>query len=209
MASSTNVANLALMFIGTETRLLSIDDEKDAARTLKSVWDIERQAVIRANSWNFATQRAALPALSAPPPKPFTHAFQLPALALRLIDVFDASGETPSSDYSLEGRTVLTRRAGPLYVRCLMDVPEIAAWDPLAAVHFAGKLALTCGKRIAGSAFDKDLAMARYREATGDARTTDALENPPIEQEESAWVEARWMGGVATTAGQPGWEFGR
>lgn len=206
MASQTSVANLALMFIGTETRLLSLDDEKDAARSLKAVWDIQRQGLIRANSWNWATRRVALAAEVVSVPPPFTHSFPLPAKSLRLIEVFDSAGEYSSSEYQLEGRNILTKRAGPLYVRCLMDVDEIAEWDPLAAIHFAGKLALTCGPRIAGSAFDKSLTMQLYREAVGDARTTDALENPPIEQEESAWVEARITGG-RTTAGQPGWEM--
>ncbi|KPH66329.1 MULTISPECIES: hypothetical protein [unclassified Novosphingobium] len=206
MASQTSVANLALMFIGTETRLLSIDDEKDAARSLKAVWDILREGLIRRYSWNWATRRAALPAEAITVSPPFTHSFRLPAQAIRLIEVFDASGKYTASDYQLEGRSVLTARPGPLYVRCLMDIAEIAEWDPLAAIQFAGNLALTCGNRIAGSAFDKALTMQRYREAVADAQQTDALENPPIEVEESAWVEARITGGFPT-AGLPGWEI--
>lgn len=206
MADQTSVANLALMFIGSETRLLSIDDEKDAARSLKAVWDIERQAVIRSNAWNWAMRRAALAALQVEVLPPFTHAFRLPAEALRLIEVYSPSGRDTASDYQLEGRNILTARSGPLYVRCLMDVPEIAEWDPLAATHFAGRLALTCGARIAGSAFDRDLTLQRYREATSDAKSADALENPPIEQLESSWVTARANGGLGT-AGRPGWEI--
>ncbi|PNU05808.1 hypothetical protein [Novosphingobium guangzhouense] len=206
MADQTSVANLALMFIGTETRLMSLDDEKDAARSLKSVWDIQRQAVIRGNAWNWATRRHALPAQDVEVMPPFTFSYKLPARVLRLIEVFDPSGRYTASDYQLEGRSVLTARSGPLYVRCLMDIPEVAEWDPLAAVHFAGALALTCGRRVAGSAFDRAATEERYREATRAAQSTDAMENPPIDQVESEWVTARW-GGANPSAREPGWEI--
>lgn len=206
MADQTSVANLALMFIGSETRLLSIDDEKDAARSLKSVWDIERQAFIRSNSWNWATQRHALPAQAISVPPPYAFSYRLPALAIRLISVLDGTGRDEISAYQQEGRSILTNVGAPLHVKCLMDVPEIAEWDPLAAQIFAGKLALTCGQRIAGSAFDRDLTLRRIREASSDAKSIDAMENPPIEQEESSWVTSRFRGGYHAM-GRPGWEI--
>jgi hypothetical protein len=59
------------------------------------------------------------------------------------------------------------------------------------------------GRRIAGSAFDKDRTYRAYRDALSAAQGSDALENPPIGQEESDWVLARLNGGHTGTLG--GW----
>lgn len=193
MASETEIANLAAVLIGTEGRLLSLDDDTFLARTLKAVWAAERQATIRDGSWNFAAARASLPAVVLPngAPYPFESAFQLPADALRLIEVLGMSRR----EYQVEGRHVLCSQAGPLHIRYALDVPELANWDAAAASAFAHRLAVTCGPRIAGSGFSVRNAEAKYQQALSSAKSVDAKENPPIPQEDGSWIEARLSGG--------------
>lgn len=189
MAGETEVANMAAVLIGTESRLLTLDDDTFLGRTLKAAWAIQRQATLRDGSWNFAARRKGLAAevLADGVPYPWQSSFPLPAESLRLIEVLGAS----RADYQLEGKSILINQAGPLYVRYAIDVPEMAAWDASAAEAFACRLAWKCGNRIAGSGFDANGLWAQYRQALARAKTVDAMENPPIPQDEGEWIEAR------------------
>lgn len=202
MASEIEVAKMAAVRIGTQASFLTLDDDRAAPRTLKAAWDIQRRATIREGSWNFAAKRAALPALASPGEiYPWDNAFELPADALRLIEVLGVSFDS----YQLEGRRILADQTGPLYVRYAADVEVLAEWDEVAAEAFALRLAWKCGRKIAGSAFDEEAARAEYYKAIAEAKATDALENPSIAQEDGEWIDARLTG--ITPIGAPGWEI--
>lgn len=194
MADQSKVANLAAVRIGTQSRITSLDDNTTIARTLKAVWDIERQAVLRDGSYNFATASTDLGALgpSFGVPYPWDYAFQMPADALRLLEVQNLASR---DDYQREGSVILCNSAGPLYIRYIKDVPEVASWDAAAVEAFALRLAWRCGRKIAGSAFDLDTCWAEYRQAIGRAKAVDALENPPIAVDDGSWIAARLGGG--------------
>lgn len=193
MASIVSIANAAATRIGTASRITSLDDNRTVARTLKSVWDLERQATLRDGCYNFSARRDALAAVAAPGRViyPWAYGYELPAQALRLIEVLDQS---IGPDYQLEGRRILSDQTGPLYVRYLIDVPELAEWDALAANAFALRLAWRCGHKIAGSSFDAQACWAEYREELGKSKSADAIENPRIEQEECDFINSRSFG---------------
>jgi hypothetical protein len=198
MSDYVTIANLAAARIGTETRISSPDDDRFVARTIKAVWDIQRQAAIRDGAWNFAGRRAELAAESDPDKViyPWDYGFPLPEKCLRLIEVLDTSRD----DYMLEGDTILANTIGPLYIRYLVDVEEPARWDAGFAESFALRLAWRTGRRIAGSAFDQDQCQMEYRQSLSAAKRVDARENPGIEQEESSWITARF--GASRIPGQ-------
>jgi hypothetical protein len=209
MSSEAEIANLAGVLIGDQSTITSLDDNRTLARTLKTVWDPERRATLRDGAWNFAAKRAQLAASAEIEPFPFIAAFPLPADCLRLIEVLNqgrpASATLPygpnpplgtsfdgvRDSYQLEGDAVLADTQGPLYVRYVYDVPEVAVWDELAANAFAHRLAAKVGKRIAGSAFDTNAAWQAYGAALGRAKHVDAGENPPLQQEDGSWLLAR------------------
>lgn len=187
MASEVEVYNLAGAAIGSGTRVTSPDDDTTLARSIKAVWNSQRQAAIREGSWNFAMARHRLPALAAAPPFGFTSQFELPERFLRLIEVYGVC----DSDYQIEGRRILADVTGPLDIRCLVDVPEAALWDVDFADALALRIAWTIGTKIAGEAFEKDKVFDSYTAALKAAKRIDAMENPPIEREESDWILAR------------------
>jgi len=191
VASETQVAKIAATRLGAEVRFLSLGDDLLVTNTLRAVWDIERRAAIRDGSWNFAMKRFQLAAqsLSGGVPYPFAASFPLPGESLRLIEVLSPEVGT---DYQLEGKSVLCNITGPLYVRCLVDVAELALWDDLAAEAFGCRLAMKCGRRIAGSNYSEQQGGQEYMAALNAAKGVDALENPPIEQEECDWILARF-----------------
>lgn len=195
MATETQIANLAAARVGSETAITSLQQDRPAPRAFKAVWDIERRACLREASFNFSTRRFGLPRLKLDDDDviyPYTAAFGLPPGFLRLIEVLDSVARL---DYQMEGNRILANVAAPLYVRCVVDVPELANWDDAAAEAFALRLAWRCGRKLSGSTFDQEACWNEYQHAVMPAKHVDAQENPPIEQEESDWVLSRGIYG--------------
>ena len=202
MSSYVAIANRAAIAVGTSARLTAPGDNTVLGRAVAAVWDLSRRAALSDGSWNFAMARASQPALKEPPKHGFEAQFQLPTDCLKLIEVYGSE----RLHYQREGDRILADARGPLDIRYLRDVTEPAEFDAGFAEAFALKIALVIGRRIAGSAFDKDRTYREYRDALSQAQGADALENPPIGQEESSWVLARLSGGDSGTLG--GWVDG-
>lgn len=196
MASETEVANMAALRMGSSATIASLDDDRKVARTLKAVWGLQRRATLREGSFNFSARRgtlAKISSVSATEIYPYAAAFAEPADSLRLIEILNS---TLRGAYQLEGGRVLCDSTGPVYARWIIDVPEPASWDDAFAEAFACRLAWKCGKDIVGDDFDVTGAWREYQNALSGAKRVDARENPPIAQEESDWILARF-GGVA------------
>lgn len=195
MADWVAIANMVGAHVGSETRITSPGDERTLARAIRSVWDLQRRAAIRDGAWNFAMHRANLAALSGTPPHGFAYQYQLPANCLRVIEI---ANDSAYDNYQLEAGKLLCDVEGPLAIRCLVDVTEPTLWDASFTEAFALRVAWAIGQKIAGSAFDRDKVWRDYQRTVAAAKRVDAIENPPIEREESDWVRAReytaeWM----------------
>lgn len=201
MANYVSIANAAAIAIGTAARLTAPTDATTLGRAVASVWEIERLAALRDGAWNFAMKREQIAALAEKPVHGFENRFQLPADCLRLIEIYDLSRD----HWQLEGRAINADTIGPLKIRYLADIAEPALFDPLFAKAFSLRIACAIGNRIAGSAFKEELNWEKYRKALGEARLCDAMENPPINDYESEWVTARWIG---SSGNYPSAEYG-
>jgi hypothetical protein len=189
VANYVQIANLTGALIGTESHITDPNDDRTLARTIKSVWDIERKATIRDGEWNFACSRAALPALANVNAYPYAYAFKRPDGCLRILEVLNASSR---ESYNLEGQNILASCTPPLMVRFLVDVENASLWDDAFAEAFAARLAWAIGERIAGSAYNVGNGWDFYQKMLSKAKGTDARENPPMVQEESGWITARF-----------------
>jgi hypothetical protein len=193
VSSYVAIANLAATTIGTAARLTAPGDDTTLGRAVASVWEIERQAALRDGAWNFAMRRASLPQLVEAPAHGFAARYQLPADCIRLIEIY----ELRRDEWQVEGEAINADHTGPLKIRYLADITEPAAFDALFVKAFALRIACAIGNRIAGSSFKEELNWEKYKQALGEARRVDAMENPPIEQHESSWIESRWQGYAA------------
>lgn len=192
MTDYVSIANLAMSLLGEDDQLRSPDDDTHVGRTVAAVWDQVRRAAIRDHSWNFAMCRGELAAEAlGTVPYPWGYAFPLPADCVRLIEVLNLSAR---SDYQLEGRSILTNSAGPLYLRYLTDVTETALWDDLFVQAFACRLAFQVADRITGDEKRKASSWSAYKAALSEAKRVDARENPQIAYEPTEWETARWGG---------------
>lgn len=187
MADFVTIANMAASAIGEDDQLRSPNDDTHLARTVRAVWDMERRAALRDHSWNFAMQRAALPALSGQDATPYGFAYRLPATCVRLIEVLGLA----RAAYQLEGALILSDAAAPLRVRFIADVAVTAQWDDLFAKAFAMRLAWQIADRITGDPNRVAMAERKYKAALTEAKRVDARENPPVAFEPSGWELAR------------------
>lgn len=202
MSSYVEIANAAAIRVGASARLTAPDENTVLGRAVAAAWDLERKAALRDGSWNFATERARLPALATAPVHGADTQFQLPADSLKLLKVEGSQ----RFHYRTEGRRILADTTGPLDILYLRDVTEPADFDASFAHSFALRIACAIGNRIAGSAFDKGACWQEYRASLASAQLADTTEDPAREHEESEWNLARQEGTVDATLG--GWVDG-
>ncbi|MBN8848155.1 MULTISPECIES: hypothetical protein [unclassified Sphingomonas] len=190
MADFVTIANLAASSLGEDDQLRSPDDDTHLSRSVKAVWDVERQAAIRDHTWNFAMRRAVLAQVAGQDASPYAAVYRLPATSLRLVEVLGYR----RADYQLEGPFILSSAPAPLRIRYLVDVPEPAEWDAMFAKVFAMRVAWQIADRITGDTGRVQIAERKYLAALREAKRVDARENPPVPFEPGTWELSR--GGV-------------
>lgn len=198
MASQVEIANRALTKIG-EARILSLGDDLEAARVVSSLWDVVRDAELRARNWNFSLTRTSLPALAAVPAWGFSYQYQLPSDCLRVIQVDEFFPGPSMSDYrnrseaqyQIEGNKILTDLGAPLKVRYVSRLEDTGAWDALFVEAFACRLAVEVCERLTQSSSKRQLAWDEYKIAVREAVRADAIENPPEPLPDDSWMLSR------------------
>lgn len=187
------IANRALTKLGA-ARIIALDDDSQASNTLDSMFDIVRDAELRANLWHFSKARAELPALSDPPLFGFRYQYQLPADFLRLIQVNDArTNPNPTVDgwYSVEGGRILIDQPAPLRIRYVRRVEDPTLFDALFVEAFACRLAAECVETLTQSNTKKQAAWQEYQEAVAIARRANAIERATVATDDDTWLESR------------------
>jgi hypothetical protein len=191
-ASQTEIANLTLTKLGQD-RIVSIDDDVEAARVLRSLWDMTRDAVLADHPWRFAMVRTALPALADAPAYEWARQFALPEDCLRLVQVADDwvfyTQESPF--YTREGANILCDEAAPLRVRYVKRITNTGLWPVLFARAVAMQLAADACEKLTQSTSKGDKAIGEYELAIRKAKRQNAIELPPQAEPRTGWLQAR------------------
>lgn len=198
MASKTDVFNRALTKLG-DARVIDPTDDSEAAIVINNMFDIVRDAELRANTWNFSVKRDSIAALVSTPAFGFSYEYQKPGDCLRFIMIGDfyvgyslADYRTmPEAAYQIEGNKILTDLAAPLNIKYVRSVTNVGDWDPLFVEYFACVLALESCPRLAGSRGDKEQLRQDRKEALLTAVRADAIENPPELIADDSWIMSR------------------
>lgn len=191
--SRVAIANRALTKLGA-ARIIALDDDNEASNTLDSMFDIVRDAELRANIWHFAKARAQLPVLSSKPAFGYGSQFQLPADYLRLIQVGPRNVDpNPTLDgwYSIEAGKILIDHPGPLSVRYIRRVEDTTQFDALFVEAFACRLAFESCETLTNSNTKKQMLWDEYSVALSAARRANAIERPALATSDDTWLEAR------------------
>lgn len=191
--SQVQIVNVALTDIGQD-RVISINDDNEAARVMRALWDFTRDAVLAAYPWKFAIKRTTLPSLAdVPVGTEWSLQYAIPEECLRLVQVGEeAAFYNPRyRTFILEGGNILTNESAPLFVRYVQRVENVGLWPVLFGDVMAKKLALAACEKLTTSNSKKEAAAAGYLEAVRVARRQSAIERPPEQQVESDWIQAR------------------
>ena len=203
MSSATpiDICNLAANLLGAAS-ITSFSDPSTAARAFSATYALTRDAELRGPGvWNFAIQRAKLPALATVPASGvYTQQFELPTDCLRVLmagdgwpgaDLSDYRTGPSDADYKLEGGMILCNQGAPLSLRYVQQVTDTTRFDPHFTMMFACKLAWRNCERLTQSKEKRQLAIVEYKNARSEAVRSNALELPPEFAADDSWVLTR------------------
>lgn len=198
-ASPVAIANSALLLLN-EDQITSFGDPRLSARILSTQYDIQRQALLRAYRWSFATKRAILAPEVDTPIFGFGYKFLLPTDCLRLIGLYDTNSSDGQRNYTgsdetykVEGRYILCD-LNPLYITYTGDVTNTTDMDALFSEALAFQLAKTLAMPLTNDTGKYKLADARFIETVRTAKAMSAIENTPEVLMASNWVDSRFSG---------------
>lgn len=189
MASTVAICNRALQKVGA-SRITSLDENSKQARECNAMFDLIRDAELRAHPWSFAVKRKVLAASATDLPHDEGEtAFPLPSDFLRLLH------SPHDRDWQIEGRSILTRfEDSALEIRYVARIDDPTLFDPLFAEALAARLAVELVERITQSNTKKQILREEYDHLLDEARRANAIERPPAYAPVDPWIEARVEG---------------
>lgn len=198
MTSQVDIANRALTKLGA-SRITSFGDDNKQSRAISSMFDIVRDAELRAHIWSFSKKRSSLAALSTTPDWGFAYEYQLPSDCLRILMVnefypgpsLEDYRNQPVADYSIEGNKILANFPAPLKIMYIRRVIDTTEWDSLFVEAFACRLAMEMAEDLTQSNTKRELAQAEYMAAMRSAIRASAVEQPPQAMPDNEWLLSR------------------
>lgn len=169
--SEVSICSNALRKLGDKP-ITSLSDDNDRARLCNALYEINRDAALRAYPWNFAITRAALGQLASTPAFEFSYEYQLPAspYSLRVLTLFESD-----SNWKIEGRKLLTddNSASIIYIARVTDTAE---FDALFVETLTSRLAAELAWPLIRSNSARESFYAEFRLKLQEARAIDAQE---------------------------------
>lgn len=197
MASKLGLYNSALLIIG-ERKLASLSEPREPRRALDDAWDDAVAYCLEMGFWNFAMRAVqADHSASVTPAFGYTYAFAKPEDFIRTY----ALGSTETFDPPL--LTVVDEpnywyaNIDPLYAKYVSNDTaygmDLSLWSESFADYVSIRLANKTCKRITGKFPDDDMKKEEKR-ALAQARSKDAMDEPPGFPPRGTWVTSR-LGG--------------
>lgn len=191
--SQTRICNGALVLLGDSRLIASVNDGSTFAKLFLQVWDESRDEVLADHPWNFAIERASLPAdAHVPVGSQYQQAFLKPADCLRWLpwrkehpDYFE--GEE-------EGDYILSNADAPIIARFIKRHDDVDEWTPGFRAALSAKLARKLAKPITGQSKMIDVAQAAYDDELRKAKRQDGSatgERDRQTDQRSNWLAAR------------------
>lgn len=162
-----------------------------AARVMRYNYDIIHEALLAEYPWNFALARAQLAAHATAPSWGFNKAYTLPSDFLSLIEIKN------NPDYRIENDddgdlAILTDEGSPIYILYVMKVSDTGRFDTMYVEALAARLAVEGSEELTESNTKKQILLQEYEMIVKKAFANDAIQDPPQELQDDAWVLSRW-----------------
>ena len=190
--SKTDIANLALDYIG-ELPVASIDPPSASEEALLSRhYDTEREKLLRNHLWNFAKKRATI-SRSGTPAFDYADKYLLPSDFLRFISIEGDTEIEFETDYDIEGEEVLMDNGGAnsINIRYIANIEDISLWDATTRAALARAVALAICYHYTKSNKAVERCNAEYNISLAEAINADSMERPPKRRSESNLIRRR------------------
>lgn len=191
MASKLEVFNGALLLI-EEPPLTSADENNNAGRTIRSMYESSVRACLENGAWNFSVTRVQLQQVLPAPAYHYSYYYGLPADNLRILSLHDTADDRDGYIDWREERGKIASSASALYLRYVSRnlLEMVGNWPQVFADYVSGDLALRVGPRLKSSGFDYRIAKAEFERREGNALAFDAQNAPPKRWNQGRWVRA-------------------
>lgn len=193
ISSEVQLANLALLRLGERT-ITSLEDSTTTANACNIAYSTARDALLRRHFWNFSLKRVVLAADATAPSFGFQSSFPLPSDFIRVKSIYNQS-----SDYSIEGRNLLTDQTSSLSLVYVSKETDVTLFDPLFTDALVLLLILKIGPRIQGEGFNPAGFAQELQQVLLDAKIADAQDSSPDQLEINTFTGAR--------TGNDGWNY--
>ena len=162
------------------------EPNSDKARLCANIYPLARADILRSHPWNCLGRRVVLSPMVDAPAFEWSHQFTPPGGMLRIVAVgYDGEPEP----YRFEGGVILLN-SSLCRLHYLADVGE-ALWDANLVNVMVARMAKDLAYGITKSASVAEVKAREFDAAYRRAKTADAQENPPEENLDSPFLQAR------------------
>mgnify|MGYP001815549406 CR=1 FL=1 len=178
MSSAVDIANNALTRLGAD-RIISFADETTEARTMSTIYEQTKAALLRSYPWNCAVKRAKLAQLADAPVNEYPFQYAVPEGCLRILDVWSGDYKTTRQGdgqraWVLEGKTILSHDEN-IIVKYVDNISE-SEMDIHVEEVLIAKLAMEASYTLQASVGNQTTMTSLYQMKLEEARTVDNLE---------------------------------
>lgn len=203
-ASAIDICNLSLTELKTDPIESLEQKNSDVAELCKRHYDLERQALLRGHTWNFAKTEGLLSRSSSATSISFNDVYPLPKTFLRLRSIGDVIVGTKETFYDIRSinidgvfqRCIVINNGGgaTLGIMYTRNVTTVSEFDPLFTKLFKFSLAMALApgltlKPSVKTSIEKGLADVKL-----EAKGIDGQERPPVKIQNSRFLDARRLG---------------
>lgn len=199
MTSKLTLYNDALMWLG-ERKLASLSEAREPRRALDDAYTVTLRYCLEQGFWNFAIRSVqADSSASVVPTFGYQYAFTKPNDFVRTYQVADNETFTPQLLTFVDEPNFWYANCDPLYIRYISDDVnyggDLSLWPASFADWVALRMAVKTCKKITGADPDDKLIRGEKR-ALADARSKDAMNEPPGFMPRQSWITSRQGGPI-------------
>jgi len=190
MSSQIEICNLSLIKFGDVTITDINDTTSKEARSLKAIWNIKRDELLKKFPWNFAMARADLGAHTTTTPlgDEYDYEYSLPSGCLRVWKLFSGS------KFVVEGNKLLTNDLetdDSVIIQYIKQITDISLYTSEFCICFAFELAIELAPKLAGEAGKamRELLKKEYLIYQKEAYRLNAFEGNPFDDDNEKPVD--------------------
>ncbi len=180
----TTIYNGALDMI-VENPISTLADSSPYTRWLNRNFPLVVETALRQQPWNFACSLFKLSVEPDAPPFRWTYQYKLPPGWLRVLPLtYDGDRNGQPVPHEVKSNYLMTNKAAPLPVECVMNIQDPGKWDPLFASLVIARLAYGMANRFTGKDKYVQIAKMTAQAALDTAQAVNAFEGSlmPVEQ---------------------------